>query len=90
MPYTQEQAMKDQAEMLQMAEQFTQEGDHLRAGIMRAEAGNCLDRVGMRKAHRPNLGPYTDGQVQFCVDCGKLQAYWRPDNVDECIPAETP
>jgi hypothetical protein len=57
-------------------------GDPIVAGIMRVEADN--DRSGWKKAHKPNLGPYSATNPGICQDCGKSQEHWTSG--EECVP----
>jgi len=71
MPYTLDQAEKDKIKFERMAAEADKQGDKVMAGLYRVEASNCLERVGMKKAHKPNLGPYSDNNPPYCVDCKK-------------------
>lgn len=82
--YTREQAKSDQTRFEQMAAEAAARGDHLRAGLFRVEAANSLKRVGMKKAHKPNLGPYSEANPAHCLDCGKPGEQWGDG--EECIP----
>jgi hypothetical protein len=62
----------------------TLRGDHMAAGVLRAEAGNAESRANMTKAHKPNLGPYTADNPAHCMDCGKPMGEWMDD--EECVP----
>jgi hypothetical protein len=48
------------------------------------EAGNCEARVGMKKPHCNNLGPYSDDNPCYCIHCGKPRSEWVEG--EECIP----
>ena len=82
--YTKEQAEKDKAEFEKMAEEAKKRGDHHATGIYSVEADNCIDRIGMMKAHKPSLGPYSFKNPAHCVDCKMPVQQWNAD--DECIP----
>ncbi len=82
--YTKEQAEKDKAEYERMADEAKKRGHHLMAGIYMIKAYNCITRIGMNKAHKPSLGPYSSQNPAYCVDCGMPLKQWDPD--DECIP----
>ena len=82
--YTKEQAEKDKAELEKMAEEAKKKGDYAKAGIYSVEAQNCLDRIGMTKAHKPSLGPYSSKNPAHCVDCNLPLSKWKDD--DECVP----
>jgi len=84
MAYSRQQAATDMMKFLEMAEEAEAAGDRATAGIYRVEAHNCIDRVGMKKAHKPNIGPYTAINVMHCMDCGKKGVEWVEG--EECIP----
>lgn len=86
MIYTKEQAEQDRTRMLATALEHERGGDPVRAGILRVEAENCLDRVGMRKVHKASLGPYTESRPKTCLDCGLFGIEWAAD--DECVVAD--
>jgi len=37
------------------------------------------------KAHKPNLGPYTDENPHRCEDCGKRFLDWREGDFEDCF-----
>jgi hypothetical protein len=82
--YTKEQAEKNKAEYERMAKEAEAKGDRLMAGVWRVEASNCMDRIGMTKAHKPNLGPYSPKNPAYCEDCDLPLKQWKDD--EECIP----
>lgn len=82
MPYSFEQAKADKQKFLKMAEEAAAKGDHGLAGLYHVEAHNCVERVGMRKAHVPNLGPYTTSNPKHCMHCGNSSEQWG----EECVP----
>ena len=92
--YTQEQAEKDKNELERMAieadikaglcQRMAIEAT-IMAGLCRVEASNCLQRVGRKKCHKPNLGPYSLDNPCRCVDCGKPQDQWAVMD-GECVP----
>ena len=84
--YTREQAEADHRACLERAEAAAASGDPLRAGLFRVEAGNCLDRVGMEKVHRPNLGPYSRTNPCYCLDCGKSREQCV-SALEKCVPS---
>lgn len=53
--------MSDKAEFVKLASEADERGDPVLAGIYRS---------GHVKAHKPNLGPYSDENQWKCVDCG--------------------
>ncbi len=59
-------------------------GQNALAELCRVEACNMQMRVNMKKAHRPNPGPYSATNPCHCKDCGKLKGWWKDDV--ECIP----
>ena len=79
--YTQEQATKDVEALRRRADQI---GDPRVAGILRVEAANCADRIGMRKAHCPPVGPYTNSNPNVCIHCGAPVEQWVKG--EECVP----
>ena len=82
--YTKEKASKDKKRFEEMSIEADQGGDHVKAGICRVEAFNSDKRVGMKKAHKPNLGPYSADNLCHCVDCGKTKDQWLEN--EECLP----
>jgi hypothetical protein len=85
--YTVEQAEKDKQEFLVMATELEKNGQHVEAGLYRVQAGNCKTMIGRTKAHKPNLGPYSDENPPHCRDCGKPKEQWERID-EECIPTD--
>lgn len=85
-PYTSEQAERDRQEFERMAAEADARGDEITAGLYRVEAFNAPRRVGAKKAHVNNLGPYSPSNPQYCIDCGLS---WNQINEDEeCVPCD--
>ncbi len=85
MSYTPAQAAADTQKFLEMAQEAEAKGDQNTAGLYRVEAHNCIDRVGMRKAHKSNLGPYNATNPKHCMHCKKPGREWVEG--EECVPA---
>lgn len=83
MAYTSEQAERDRIEFLKMAVKVDKRGDREKAGLYRVEASNCENRVGMKRAHKPNLGPYSASNPMCCMNCGKPGDQWVEG--EECV-----
>jgi hypothetical protein len=85
MAYSAKQAEKDKKRFTTMAEKAEKRGDSVMAGLYRVEAGNCMARVGMKKAHKPNLGPYSAENPCHCLHCGEPREHWT----NKCRPRKT-
>jgi hypothetical protein len=72
--YTQAHAASDKHEFVRMARHVRSNGNSILAGIFNVEAGN--NRVGMQKAHMANLGPYSETNPAYCMDCGLPRDSW--------------
>jgi len=84
MAYSEIQAKRDKAEFERLTNEAELRGDEAEAGLYRIEALNCMQRICMEKAHKPNLGPYSTSNLCYCEDCGKPKSQWVKN--EECIP----
>jgi hypothetical protein len=86
MPYTRAHAASDRHEFVRLAKKARSSGDAILAGLFSVEAGN--DRVGMQKAHKINLGPYSVDNPAYCLDCGLPRDRWVVG--EACSPEQSP
>ena len=86
MPYTKEQALKDQKKLEQKAIEADKCGKPIEAGIYRVAAADCEKRIGWKQSHKPSLGPYSSDNPCHCANCGKFKKDWIEG--EECIPKE--
>lgn len=75
---------EEEQEFGRLADEAEGRGDLLTAGIFRVAARDSLSRARMKKAHRPNLGPYSSVNPKLCRDCGKPGEQWVEG--EECVP----